>query len=182
VAGSGDFSFEVGGAQLTACSLIAAFTLLNCLRVDLVARVQNALTSVKVLAILGFILIGLLVGSGSWAHFSEPAVPTSTTPIAAQFLVSLLWVMVGYSGWNAATYVAGEIREPSRTLHMALAIGTAVVAVLYLGLNRHVHLLHSAREDERCRGGRVAGSFESFRTWFSRGLQCPDGGGYHVYG
>ena len=135
VAGSGVLSFEVGGAQLAACSLIAAFTLLNCLRVELVAKVQNALTSVKVVAILGFILMGLLVGSGSWAHFSEPAVRTSTTPIAAQFLVSLLWVMVGYSGWNAATYVAGEIREPSRTLPMALAVGTAVVAVLYLGLN-----------------------------------------------
>src|SRR6185369_13414101 len=60
----------------------------------------SAPIAAAVLAILGFILIGLLVRSGSWAHFSEPAVRTSTTPIAAQFLVSLLWVMVGYSGWN----------------------------------------------------------------------------------
>jgi basic amino acid/polyamine antiporter, APA family len=44
-------------------------------------------------------------------------------------------LMVGYSGWNAATYVAEEVRHPERTLPVALAAGTAIVAVLYLGLN-----------------------------------------------
>ena len=43
--------------------------------------------------------------------------------------------MVGYSGWNAATYVAEELKRPERTLPAALAVGTAVVAALYLGLN-----------------------------------------------
>jgi APA family basic amino acid/polyamine antiporter len=43
--------------------------------------------------------------------------------------------MVGYSGWNAATYVAEELRRPERTLPAALGAGTALVAALYLGLN-----------------------------------------------
>jgi APA family basic amino acid/polyamine antiporter len=43
--------------------------------------------------------------------------------------------MFGYSGWNAATYVAEEVRRPERTLPLALAAGTGIVAVLYLGLN-----------------------------------------------
>jgi APA family basic amino acid/polyamine antiporter len=43
--------------------------------------------------------------------------------------------MFGYSGWNAATYVAEEVRRPERTLPAALAAGTAIVAALYLGLN-----------------------------------------------
>jgi len=43
--------------------------------------------------------------------------------------------MVGYSGWNAATYVAEEVRRPERTLPYALAAGSLIVAVLYLGLN-----------------------------------------------
>jgi APA family basic amino acid/polyamine antiporter len=109
--------------------------LLNCLRIEIVARVQNSLTLIKVLAIGGFILLGVLIGKGDWSHFSSPAVRTSTAPLGAQFLVSLLWVMVGYSGWNAATYVAEEIREPERTLPRALAMGTLLVAVMYLGLN-----------------------------------------------
>ena len=49
--------------------------------------------------------------------------------------MSLLWIYVAYSGWNAATYVAEEIKQPGRTLPLALAIGTAVVAVFYVLLN-----------------------------------------------
>ena len=41
----------------------------------------------------------------------------------------------GYSGWNAATYVAEEIRRPERTLPIATAVGASIVAVLYLALN-----------------------------------------------
>jgi APA family basic amino acid/polyamine antiporter len=133
--GSGDWTIHVGSAQLAACALIGLFTLLNCLRIEVVARVQNSLTLIKILAIAGFIILGILIGKGDWSHFSSPAVRTSTAPIGSQFLVSLLWVMVGYSGWNAATYVAEEIREPERTLPRALAMGTLLVAVMYLGLN-----------------------------------------------
>jgi APA family basic amino acid/polyamine antiporter len=42
---------------------------------------------------------------------------------------------VGYSGWNAATYVAEEVVRPERTLPLALAVGCGTVAVVYLGLN-----------------------------------------------
>ena len=63
---------------------------------------------------MGFIILGMAVGHGDWSHFTSPAVRTSTTPIMAQFLVSLLWVMVEYRGWNTATYIAGEVKEPER--------------------------------------------------------------------
>ncbi len=43
--------------------------------------------------------------------------------------------MYSYSGWNAATYIAGELREPARNLPRALFVGTAIVIVLYVGLN-----------------------------------------------
>ena len=59
----------------------------------------------------------------------------SAVPVAQQFFVSLMWIYVAYSGWNAATYVAEELRNPARTLPIALAIGTGLVTVLYLGLN-----------------------------------------------
>src|SRR5262249_14878710 len=98
-------------------------------------KVQNVLTSIKLAVIVLFVTIGFATGAGSWSHFSEPAVRTSTTSIPAQFFVSLLWVMVGYSGWNAATYIAEEVRRPERTLPAALAAGTALVAALYVGLN-----------------------------------------------
>jgi APA family basic amino acid/polyamine antiporter len=52
-----------------------------------------------------------------------------------QFVISLLWVMFSYSGWNAATYVAEEVKKPERTLPAALAFGTLLVAVVFLALN-----------------------------------------------
>jgi basic amino acid/polyamine antiporter, APA family len=135
VLGSGIFSLRLGAGQLLACSLIAGFTILNCFGVGRTAKVQNVLTSTKMVVILGFIMLGFAVGHGNWSNFSEPAVRTSTVSLPTQFFVSLLWVMVGYSGWNAATYVAEEVRQPERTLPAALAVGSGIVAVLFLGLN-----------------------------------------------
>ena len=115
--------------------MIAAFTVLNCLGVRRTAIVQNALTATKLAVIAAFVIFGFLLGNGSWEHFSQPAVRTSTAALPAQFVISLIWVMVGYSGWNAATYVAGELKRPERILPAALAAGTGLVAALYLGLN-----------------------------------------------
>jgi APA family basic amino acid/polyamine antiporter len=135
VFGSGAMSIRLGPGQLTASVLIAAFTALNCLGVGRAAKVQNVLTATKLIVVVGFVTLGFLAGNGSWSHFSEPAARTSTLSLPTQFVVSLFWVMVGYSGWNAATYVAEEVRRPERTLPAALAAGSAIVAVLYLGLN-----------------------------------------------
>jgi len=133
--GSGAFSLKLGGAQVMACALIAAFTLLNFFGVRRVARIQNVLTLIKILVLVAFIGLGFAVGVGSWDHFSLTTARTSTTPLAAQFAISLFWIYVGYSGWNAATYVAEELKRPERTLPVALAVGTGLVAALYVGLN-----------------------------------------------
>ncbi len=133
--GTGALSLKMGPAQAVACGLIAIFTAINCLGLGKVARLQNILTTTKVLVIVAFIGLGFLIGNGNWDHFSMPAVRTSTTPIAGQFVVNLFWIYFAYSGWNAATYVAEELKRPERTLPAALAFGTLLVAALYIGLN-----------------------------------------------
>ena len=133
--GSGAWAIRVGGAQAVACVLVAVFTLVNCMGVREVARIQNVLTGGKVLVIVCFLAAGFLFGHGSAAHFSQPAIRTTTTPLAAQFAISLFFIYVGYSGWNAATYIAEELKQPARTLPVALATGTVLVAVLYVALN-----------------------------------------------
>jgi APA family basic amino acid/polyamine antiporter len=135
VVGSGALSLRFGPGQMVAALLIAAFTALNCFGVGRTAKVQNVLTSTKIAVIACFVVIGFAMGNGHWSHFSETAVRTSTAGLAPQFAISLLWVMVGYSGWNAATYIAEEVRRPERTLPAAIAAGTLIVAVLYVGLN-----------------------------------------------
>ena len=135
LAGSGAWEFKFGWPQLAACALVAVFTTLNCLGVQRAARVQNALTSIKILVLIIFIAAGFAFGDGDWGNFARPAVRNSATPVFSQFVISLFFIYVAYSGWNAATYVAEELRTPARTLPLSLAWGTAFVAVLYVALN-----------------------------------------------
>jgi APA family basic amino acid/polyamine antiporter len=162
IAGSGEWAIHLGGAQAVACGLVAIFTVLNILGVQRVARVQNVLTGAKVLVLLTFIVLGFTIGDGSTSHFATTAARDVATPLIAQFAISLVWVYVAYSGWNAATYVAEELRQPARTLPMALGIGTALVTVLYLLLNL-VFLYAAPLEDMK--GKEAVGAFAASRLF-----------------
>jgi APA family basic amino acid/polyamine antiporter len=162
VAGSGEWAIRLGGAQAVACGLVAIFTVLNILGVQRVARVQNVLTGAKVTTLLVFIVLGFTVGDGSASHFHAAATRDVGTPLIAQFAISLVWVYVAYSGWNAATYVAEELRQPARTLPMALGIGTALVTVLYVLLNL-VFLYAAPLEDMK--GKEAVGAFAASRLF-----------------
>ncbi len=133
--GSGEWKFTFGGAQAVSCLLVLVFTTINVFGVQRVARLQNVLTGSKVLILVTFIVLAFTIGNGDWSHFSRPAVRTSTNSIPAQFVISLFFIYVAYSGWNAATYVAEELKQPSRTLPLALTAGTLLVAALYVALN-----------------------------------------------
>lgn len=133
--GSGDWTFKLGWAQIVASGLILLFTILNVFGIQRVAKIQNVLTAVKIAVIFVFIGAGLLVGSGNWSHFGQKAVRTVDTSLPQQFAISLFWIYVSYSGWNAATYVAEEIKQPGKTLPKALTFGTILVATLYVLLN-----------------------------------------------
>ncbi len=126
---------RLGAPQVLASAIIALFTLINCLGIRRTARVQNVLTSLKIFIILAFLVAGFAFGNGSWDNFAHPAVRTSVTPVFSQFFLSLFYIYVSYSGWNAATYVAEELKHPTRTLPWSLTYGTALVAALFIALN-----------------------------------------------
>jgi APA family basic amino acid/polyamine antiporter len=128
-------AFRFGDAELVACGLIFAMTLVNLLDLKSVAGLQNIFTGFKVGVLVLFCVAGFAAGSGNADHFSMAAVRTSSSGLFAQFAVSLCFTFTAYSGWNAATYVAEEIDQPAKTLPRALAMGTAIVALLYLALN-----------------------------------------------
>ena len=115
--------------------LIAAFTFLHTRGLKTGARVQNGLTGLKILLIVGLVGAGFAFGRGSLSHFAAAA------PFRFDFAglktmgLSLMWIMFSYSGWNASAYVGSEVRDPSRNLPRSLLLGTAVVMVLYVALN-----------------------------------------------
>ncbi len=129
-----------GLESVIAIALIGLVTLMHSVDTVLGGRVQTAFTAGKVALISLMIVAGLLGGDGSWAHFA-PREGGLGNVFTESFAVSLMYVSFAYSGWNAAAYIAGEIREPRRTLPRALLYGTAVVMGLYVLL--HVVFLYA---------------------------------------
>jgi APA family basic amino acid/polyamine antiporter len=91
----------------------------------------NALATLKIAAFLLFIALGLSIGAGSPENLQQSAGDV-TFP---SYLSALVLVMFTYSGWNAAAYMAEEVRDPGRNLPRALALGTAAVIIIYLLIN-----------------------------------------------
>ncbi|MGA3308226.1 MAG: amino acid permease [Xanthobacteraceae bacterium] len=95
---------------------------------------HNAWTALKLVLIIAFIIAGFAFGDSQTISFAPSAVDLNYIG-GAPFAISLVFVMYSYSGWNAATYIVGELREPARNLPRALFLGTAIVIVLYVSLN-----------------------------------------------
>lgn len=97
------------------------------------AAFQDSFTLLKVLLILAVAGVGLASGDGVRLGVAADEAPAAM--ISAPFALGLVYVSFAYAGWNAAVYVAGEVRDPGRELPRALAIGAALVTALYLLLN-----------------------------------------------
>ncbi len=113
---------------LTGTCLILAFAAVHAVHVQKGAWVQNLAVLVK-LALIGVLLVRAA------AVLKPAAAPAAGDFHISSFALSLVWVSFSYSGWNAAVYVAGEVRDPGRNLPRALVLGTALVTLVYLALN-----------------------------------------------
>ena len=96
---------------------------------------QAIFTLVKLILILGFSAAALLLGSTE--HQADFTWTSDSGALlgSGAFAVSLIYVNYAYSGWNAATYISGELASPQKSLPWVLGISTTVVAVLYCLLN-----------------------------------------------
>ena len=94
---------------------------------------QNSAVALKLSAIVAFVILGALrlPDLGSLAGETQAGANVGLSA----FAVTLVWISFSYSGWNAATYVAGEIRNPERNLFRALWMATGCVTLAYLTLN-----------------------------------------------
>jgi basic amino acid/polyamine antiporter, APA family len=116
---------------ITAIAVVIAISFIHVRGVGPGRIVSNVLTTLKVVAFVVFIALGLAFGAGTAANLSQSAGPVTATG----FLFALVPVMFMYSGWNAAAYMAEEVRNPGRNLPLSLALGTAAVIAIYLLLN-----------------------------------------------
>lgn len=125
--------------QIVAISVVVLLTFLHASDKNVGARVQNVFTLFKVLLIIVFVSIGLTSSGGQDLTVlpvsSDNPMMSWTSIFSSGFAVSLVYVSYAYSGWNASTYIAGEISDPQRNLPRSLFRGTLVVTMLYVLLN-----------------------------------------------
>lgn len=127
----GVVTLSVSPQSLAALAVIGVLTAVHLTGLGPGRLVQNVLAVMKAALLAVFVAAGFALGDGSTAHFAESGGPVS----GAGWLLALLPVMFAYSGWNAASYLAEEIRDPGRNVPLALGLGTAAVVVLYVLLN-----------------------------------------------
>jgi APA family basic amino acid/polyamine antiporter len=119
--------------QSLATAAILAFTLIHCSHAGRAGRAHTVVTILKLAILVAFCAAGLAAGWGRWQNLADR--PSPSWDAASAMIFSLVYISYGYTGWNAASYLAGEIEEPGRTLPRAILIGTGLVVALYLGLN-----------------------------------------------
>ena len=98
------------------------------------SRFQMGWTILKIALIVAFLVAGFALGTRQPISFAPSAADASYV-LSAPFAISLVFVMYSYSGWNAATYISGEMHDPQRSVPRSLLLGTSIVVVLYVALN-----------------------------------------------
>jgi len=114
-------------------SLLWLVTLVHSRGLSPGGRLQRVLTTTKILAVGGMILGGLMTASPTGSGVLAPS--ETRQPTLGSAAVMLVIVVYCCLGWNVASYIAGEVEQPRRTLPRIMIGGTAFVAVIYLLLN-----------------------------------------------
>ena len=120
----------VSPKTLVALAAIAALSLIHMRGLGPGSLMQNVLAGAKVSALVVFMVLGFSIGTGA-----APQILGGTPAPVSGLMLALIPVMFTYAGWNAAAYVAEEVRNPGRNVPLALGIGTVAVVIIYLALN-----------------------------------------------
>lgn len=115
-------------------TVVIVVTAAHLFTLELSGGFQVVFTALKLLLIVVLVAAGVWIGPRESVSFA-PTPGDAALLFSPPFAVSLMYVMYSYAGWNAATYIVGEVRRPERNVPLALIAGTIAVGVLYLGLN-----------------------------------------------
>jgi APA family basic amino acid/polyamine antiporter len=133
--GAGHFLVAMGARvppRLTAATVIVTLTVVHSLGFQPSRWTQDVLVAFKGALLVAFVVIGISYAGFAWPSWTPPRPAPSVWP---SFMTGLFFVAFAFSGWNAATYAAGEFKDPARTVPRAMLLGCALVALLYLAVN-----------------------------------------------
>jgi APA family basic amino acid/polyamine antiporter len=122
-----------GGIPWLELAMVWVLTLIHVAGVGAGGLTQRLLTILKIGALVGLVLLGVSVGDGDWGNLAASDLEVSFGLGTA--LVAFMFVTFSYTGWNAATYIAGEVRDPRRNVPRSMVFGVLAVTALYVALN-----------------------------------------------
>ncbi|ELR97156.1 APC family permease [Gloeocapsa sp. PCC 73106] len=121
-------------AQPLALIAVVVISLIHTRNLKVGSQFQDSFTLLKIILIVIFIICGLLLAKPQPLDLI-PNTDSVNQIFSSSFAISLAYVTYSYSGWNAAIYPAGEVKNPEKNLPRSLLMGTAIVMLLYLLLN-----------------------------------------------
>jgi APA family basic amino acid/polyamine antiporter len=124
--------------KMFAAGLIIFFAIIHMIGVKRGSSLQNLLTVIKILLVVLLIASGLSVAD--WTMTDRLVANYASTSASQKFSLqqtglALLVIMFAYSGWNCASYMAGEIKNPENNVPRALILGTLITMAVYVLLN-----------------------------------------------
>ena len=129
--------------RIVAAAAIVTLATANIVSLKFAGLVQNASTAAKAATLVGLAVTAFVVGDYAGGSFAQPLLWQPTT--WGGFGIALVAVMWAYDGWADLTFMAGEVRDPDRTLPRALLGGTLAVVAIYLVVNAaYLYVLPSA--------------------------------------
>jgi len=119
--------------QLVAIAAAIFISFLNYIGIKKAGDFQLFFTVLKIAIVLGIVAIGFSYSHGSWGNFSGTFIGAKGG--LAGFMAALVAALWAYDGWNDLNMVAGEVRNPERSIPFALVAGVAAVGILYMLMN-----------------------------------------------
>jgi APA family basic amino acid/polyamine antiporter len=128
--------FAISYGQLAAIVAAVLITALNYIGIKRAGDFQVVFTLLKIVIIVAVAMLAFTASSGTWRNFATTF--NGATGGFAGFMAALIAALWAYDGWNDLNMVSGEIRDPGRAIPIALIVGVAVVAALYMLTNAAV--------------------------------------------
>ena len=119
--------------QLVAIAATIFISFLNYIGIKKAGDFQLFFTVLKIAIVLGIVAVGFSYSHGAWCNFSGTYIGAKGG--VAGFMAALVAALWAYDGWNDLNMVAGEIRNPERSIPFALVAGVAAVGIFYMLMN-----------------------------------------------
>jgi basic amino acid/polyamine antiporter, APA family len=125
--------FGTGTQTAIGLAWVGTITLLNMRSARLVGRIIGGVGLLKISALASVVVV-CFAGNGGTAAVSNATPPEIVSPWIG-FGLAVIATMYAYDGWEGLALVAGEVREPARTLPRATLLGMALILAVYLSMN-----------------------------------------------